>query len=385
MKEAVSSYPDRGAFLVRWRRLVGGIPPIGAALAALMILGILLLASISYRWLSTSDSLFLQFLVNGDSLLLSAEDGKALSRDLGERFAGLEAAAEKRLQPWMEGTLAEAREQYQAAGERYLDWYFSASGSYTRLGVGLVGDLEPWMSAQLEQRLVGPSGAEEALSNLHAEYRERLLEVERVLLAEALGDIYQLYSVASVPAAELENVAVVTLDLDHVMDAVSFEEGRKALHWPTPPLGAGLLSGAGITSALMARPAMGAAHGMVRRFVARLGLVATRSMVSGGSAAAAASPTGPGAVVAGTVTAGAVIAMTAGTEYIALVKQEEEHRPVMEEALVETWADLEAELRGAVAADRQASSEMLLQQVKRFSTQEVERAGLPESYRILSL
>ncbi|NYS60709.1 hypothetical protein [Vreelandella salicampi] len=371
--------------LVFWKHLPAGVSLAHLVISVVTMLVILFLAGMSYRWLATSHSPLIQYIINGESLVLSADDGAALSRDFSERLDVLEQDAAQRLEPWREEALVKAREQYQEAGDHYLDWYFSAAGSYTRLGVSLAGDLAPWMEDQIQDRLVAPSGAEQALSNLHAEYRERLLDVQQGLLSEALGDLYLNYSPDSIPAAEIEGEAIVTLNLDRVIAATNDITGSEALFWSTPPLGIGLMGGAGITAALMARPAMVAARAMVRRFAVRLGLAATRSVTAGGTAAAGAAATGPGAVVAGTVTAGAIIAMAAGTEYIALVKQEETLRPAMEETLVEVWADLEAELHSALEADRQAWIDAMRDQLRRSSSQEIREAELPEVYRVLQL
>ncbi|MGS2742580.1 hypothetical protein ACU6TU_03155 [Halomonas sp. LS-001] len=346
------------------------------------MLVILLLAGMSYRWLATSHSPLIQFIINGESLVLSAEDGAALSRDLSERFNVLEQGAAQRLEPWVDEALLKAREQYQEAGERYLDWYFSAVGSYARLAVSLTGELEPWMERQIQDRLVEPSGAEQAVSLLHTEYRERLLDVQQELLSEALSDVYLHYAPMSVPTSEIDDGAVVTLNLDQVIVAANDVNRLEALSWSRPPLGIGLLGGAGITAALMARPVMAAARAMVRRFVVRLGLAKARSVAVGGVVAAGTAATGPGAVVAGTVTAGTVIAITAGTEYLALVKQEEALRPAMEETLVDTWANLETELHSALEADRLAWGDAMLDQLRRSSIQEINDSELPEAYRV---
>ncbi|MDR5900190.1 hypothetical protein QC823_14530 [Halomonas vilamensis] len=354
MKGSLSSDASNMTRLAFWKHLPAGVSSPHQVISIVVMLAIILfLAFMSHRWLASSDSPLIRYIVNGESFVLSAEDSAAMSRDLSERLEVLEHDAEQRLKRWMEEALIMTREQYQEAGEHYLDWYFSAAGSYTRLGVSLTGDMEPWMEGQIKDRLVGPSGAEQALSNLHAEYRERLLDEQQRLLSEALDDIYLHYSQVSVPAAEVEGEAIVTLNLDRMVAAANEIKGSEALPWSAPPLGVGLLGGAGITAALMARPVMVAARSMVQRFAVRLGLAATRSVTAGSTAAVGAAATGPGAVVAGTVTAGAIIAITAGTEYLALVRQEEELRPAMEEVLVETWTDLELGLRSAVEADRQ--------------------------------
>src|SRR5690554_5418079 len=98
----MSDYSSRDASSMSCKRSRIGISLARVALAAIVMLSVLLLVNMSYRWLATSDFPFIQFLLNGESLVLSAEDGKALGRDLSERLAGLEVAAEERLQPWVE-------------------------------------------------------------------------------------------------------------------------------------------------------------------------------------------------------------------------------------------------------------------------------------------
>lgn len=382
MKEPSSEHANSITQRVFWEQFRTSVPIAHLVVSFVIMLVILFIAGVSYRWLATNNSPFIQYIINGENLVLSAEDGAALSRDLSERLVALDLAAEQRLDHWMQGALVNAREQYQEAGENYLDWYFSAAGSYTRLGVSLAGELEPWMEAQIEGRLVEPSGVEQALLNIQTEYRERLLEQQQELLSESLSDIYLRYSQAAVTAAEVEGEAIVTLNLDRIAASTNGLKSSEALSWWTPPLGIGLLGGAGITAVLMARPAVAAARGAVRRFAIRSGLAAKRSVAAGGAVAAGAAAAGPGAVVAGTITAGTIIAITAGTEYIALVKQEKELRPAMEQALIETWADIEAELYKALEADRQAWRDATLDQLRRSSSQEINASELPEVYRI---
>lgn len=382
MKGLLLGNTSRKTRLPFWKHLPAGVSSAYLVISIVTMLVILFLAGMSYRWLATSHSPLIQYIINGESLVLGAEDGAALSRDLSERFKTLEQGAAQHLESWMDEALLQAREQYQEAGEHYLDWYFSAAGSYARLAVSLTGDLEPWMARQIQARLVEPSGAEQAVSLLHTEYRERLLDVQEELLSEALNDVYLHYAPLSVPTSEIDDGTMVTLNLDRVIGGANDVNRLAVLSWSGPPLGLGFLAGAGITAALMAKPVMVVARAMVRRFLVRMSVAKARSVAAGSAATAGTAAAGPGAVVVGTVTAGTVIAITAGTEYLALVKQEEELRPAMEEALVNIWANLEAELYGALEADRLAWSDAMLDQLRRSSSQEMNESGLPEEYRI---
>lgn len=385
MKGLLSGDTSRMTRFTFWKHLPAGVSSAHLLISIVTMLVILFLAGMSYRWLATSHSPLIQYIINGESLVLSAEDGAALSRDLSERFNALEQGAAQRLEPWMDEALLQAREQYQEAGEHYLDWYFSATGSYARLAVSLTGDLEPWMARQIQDRLVEPSGAEQAVSLLHTEYRERLLDVQQELLSEALNDVYLHYAPMSVPTSEIDDGTMVTLNLDRAIAATNNVNRLEARSWSRPPLGIGFMAGAGMTAALMARPVMVAARAMVRRFVVRVSLAKARSVAAGSAVAAGTAAAGPGAVVAGTVTAGTIIAITVGSEYFALVKQEEELRPAMEEALVNTWANLETELLSALEADRLAWGDAMLDQLRRSSSQEINESELPEEYRIFQL
>lgn len=84
----------------------------------------------------------------------------------------------------------------------YLDWYFSAPGSYQRLGVALVGDLDEWLNEQLHERLVVPSGLEAALAQRQADYPERLAREQQAMaegLAATLDERYAPRQVAAEP------------------------------------------------------------------------------------------------------------------------------------------------------------------------------------------
>lgn len=354
-------------------------------LVLLLMLCLVLALNISYRLITQSEVDIVRYVVNNENLFLDESGQMELRRDLNARLAKFDAEIEQRVQPWQEDALAEIQENFQGAGEDYLDWYFSLTGSYTRLGVASMGDLEPWMEAQLQRRLVQPSGVEASFMALRENYEERLMEAEQAWLAETLTDLQQRYTPDAIMESEAENGRLATVDLDQLVEGV-WQDQMALPRWSVTQVGGGLVgvrTGYSFAKHLAARPAMQAGRMIVHKFIARLGIQVVRSAAMGGTAAASASPTGPGAVLTGVVTVGASLAIAASSEFAALKAQEALQRPAMEAELHGAWNELELEAKRHLQAYKQIRSDAMLEHLERRAEEEMKRSELPETYRIL--
>jgi hypothetical protein len=354
-------------------------------LSLLVVTLLLLLLEGGHRWLeSRSQAPLFRVIVAGESLTLDAETHAAFSRDLAALSRESQAQLAARLAPWVASRLESAFAPLASAVPGYLDWYFSAAGSYQRLAVALVGDLDEWLDEQLHERLVAPSGIEAALGELQADYPRRLAREQQALAAGLAATLHERYAPRQV-AAETSEEAMPRLDLDAVLQH-ALNDGLDRSRWSAAAIGGsgvGLVAGRALAGRLGAGAAVQGSRMALRSLAVRLGAGTARSLANGGAAAVATSPTGPGALVAGTLTTAATLAGIAGSEYALLKGQEARHRPTMEAQLQEALAEARAALALALEAATAATAREMEAQLILAASRDATAGETPEAYRIL--
>ncbi|APE31901.1 hypothetical protein BOX17_13625 [Halomonas aestuarii] len=320
----------------------------GWALSALVVVALMLMLEAGHRWLEArSQAPLYRVIVAGETLTLDAARHAEFSQDLSTLAAEAQATVVARLDPWVNARLDRAFAPLEAAVPDYLDWYFSAAGSYTRLGVALMGGLDPWLDEQRHRRLVEASGIEAALAELQSDHAMRLAHESRVLVDDMGKTLLERYGSRQVTGTGQEARELPALDLDGAMDQ-ALQAGLDTARWRTAALGGsslGLLAGRTLAKRLAVSAAGQGSRMALRALAARLGAAGARSLTTGGAAAAAAAPAGPGALAVGTV---ATVASVVGSEFAMLKVQEARHRPV-----------IEARLRGGIDEARRAISASL--------------------------
>lgn len=348
---------------------------------------LLLLLEGGHRWLeSRSQAPLFRVIVAGESLTLDAETHAAFSRDLAGLIAETPGRLSARMTPWVDARLAAAYAPLEAAVPGYLDWYFSAMGSYTRLGVALVGDLDDWLDEQLYARLVEPSGIEAALAELQADYPRRLARAQQELAGELATTLHERYAARQVEAEEGEGEGELSgLDLDGVLQQ-ALHDGLDGTRWRVAAVGGGglgLLAGRTMVARLGGQAAVQGSRVALRGLAARVGVGTARALLGGGAAAAASAPTGPAALVAGTITTAATLAGVAGSEYALLKAQEALHRPAMQAQLQEELSRARASMALTLEASTAGAARALEESLARSTSREAGAGQTPEAYRIL--
>lgn len=352
--------------------------------ATLLVVGmLLLLLEGGHRWLeSRSQAPLFRVIVAGETLTLEAETHTDFLRDLTALADEAQVRLAGRMTPWVEARLEGAFAPLEAAVPGYLEWHFSATGSYTRLGVALVGDLDGWLDRQLHARLVAPSGIEAALAELQADYPKQLADEQRDLIEEMAGRLYARYAPHQVAVEGDAEPPVLDLDLALLQ---SLEDGLDRSRWQLAAVGGGglgLLAGRTVAARLGSTAAGQGGRLALRSLTARLGGGAARALMSGGAVAAASAPAGPGALVAGTVTSAATLAGVAGTEYALLKAQEALQRPAMQAQLYDEIAGTKASLARRLEAATLGAARAMTERLSRATVRERE-GEKPETYRIL--
>lgn len=319
--------------------------------AFLMLLACLLLAAGVFSYTqnhlltAAAHQPLVRLVFQGEPLTLQEADFHAFSQDLARLTVEQDAALEAELDDWLRVQSQQVSAAAEAGVDAYLDWYFSLTGSYTRLFIALTGDLDELLVNRLQEELLDDP-------ELHALWRDRMVAIEpRLVMSwqalaasdnqEALQKLQKEYQQRQRPGYQELS------DEDPRITHLSAEKDFIHLLHPSPQdlrrwqvsAGSGALAGAAIAlptgrllaSRLASTPAMVAAGQVVRRYLARLpARFALKSAASGG-AAAATSPSGPGALLTG---AGVFAAMTA-VDWGLLKAEEIRHRDAMQAALLD--------------------------------------------------
>ncbi|MDI5987109.1 hypothetical protein QLQ85_20180 [Halomonas sp. M4R5S39] len=357
----------------------------GWVASLLAVMALMLLLDLGHRLLQgrTEAPLF-RVVVNGESLLLDAETHAEFGRDLDRLTARLQQDVAAGMQPWVDERLEAAFATLEAAVPGYLDWYYSLSGSYLRLGMAVAGELEDWLDAQRHERLIAASGVEEDLAELEAEYPQRLARVQEGLMQGAAQRLLREYAPRqAAPAGEGEG-PVHALDLDLVLQR-ALHDSLDATRWGTATLGGagiGLVAGRALAQRLGAGAAAQGSRMAMRSLLARLGTNTARSLASGGAVAAATAPTGPGAMLIGTATAAVSLAGFVGSEYALLKVQEAHYRPGMEAQLHEEIDRAREELAHSLEDLATGSTMTLASRMEHHAGEAEESEQMPEEYRI---
>lgn len=185
-------------------------------------------------------------------------------------------------------------------------------GSYLRLFYALKGNLPEQLEKQFHQLVFVNSGFALALENLGQDYtlafQERLVEEQKQQLLELQAKLHK--SFANRQVAVDESAAVFTLNLDHVLAPEITLPATDLIRWQqsagiSAAVGGGMLvlpAARAMTSRIMQTTVMRSATRITLQYVARLTPRLAAAMAASGTATAVASPTGPGALVAGFTT-----------------------------------------------------------------------------------
>ncbi len=359
----------------------------GWGVSVLVVMALLLLFEIGHGWLAArSQAPLFRVIVAGESLTLDAEAHTDFSRDLSALATDTEKRLQARMRPWLDQRLEQAFAPVEAAVPDYLDWYYSPVGSYTRLGVALMGDLDAWLDEQLHRRLVEASGLESALADLQAEYPRRLASEQQGLADDMAATLQERYAPRQLTLEQEDERPIHELDLDGALQE-ALQDGRDTARWSMAAVGGSggaLLAGRALARRLGASAAAQGSRLALRGLVTRLGVGTARSLAAGGATSAATAPAGPGALVMGTVTTAVTLAGIAGSEYAMLKVQEARHRPAMasqlRNAIGQTRQRMQASLEAAVSAGAATLTGQLEAQMARAEDDE----AVPSAYRILT-
>ena len=277
-----------------------------------------------------ADNRLFSVLLNDQRLLLDGATLRAFNADLLRLSEQQRRQAETQMQQWIDGWLDDSFELAIGAVPEYLDWYYSMPGSYSRLYHAVGGDLDSFMAKRMEHFLLDSSGLQQQLAEFDRQMLERwqvLAQTQQRVIRQQLTGLYVNRQARRVP--EADNPPPL-LDIDHALGSGFSASVEDRQRWRTGAQ-ASTLAGAGTLALLVRRSLMprlmnlAAVQGARRAlaaFAARLAPRLALAISAGGTTAAVSAPTGPGALVAGSV----AFLTAAGTLVVtdfALLKTEE--------------------------------------------------------------
>ena len=257
--------------------------------------------------------LFQIILLGQPPLTLDPPTTVAFLQGMAQQLHTLQQDAEAYSAQWLEPRLQTMTLTAEPAIDAYLDWYYSLSGSYTRLFFAATGDLDLLLSAQMETLIFEQGNLDQRLNThygqLQQEYTQALiqfLQTRQETSLDALLAEFRPQGIDAIPAdATLARIELPTpLSRDLTANKAMFES-----HIPAAVHGlvGGTVLGLGIRSALLSRllstPASVSARAVTQRYLHRLPAQLSARAATGAGAGAASGPLalfiGTGVFVAG--------------------------------------------------------------------------------------
>lgn len=253
-----------------------------------------------------------KLIIKGETLLIDGSTLDALNNHLRELSTTDQQHLAKTMQVWTDQQLDSLFVLAEQGKENYLDWYYSMMGSYLRLFYALKGNLPEKLEAEFQQRVFVETGFAQGLENLGKNYthtfQTRLVAEQAEQLKQLQEKLYQDFANQQLEVDE--SAAIFTLNLDQALVPEIALPATDSVRWQhsaglSVAVGAGMLALPAVramTSRIMQTTAVRSATRVTLQYVARLTPRLAAAMAASGTATAAATPTGPGALVAGITT-----------------------------------------------------------------------------------
>ena len=292
------------------------ITPSFWSLLAAFVMALVLFAAFSHALRLVDQQLgssaVYKLIIKGETLLIDGSTLDVLNNHLRELSTTDQQHLAKTMQVWTDQQLDSLFVLAEQGKENYLDWYYSMMGSYLRLFYALKGNLPEKLEAEFQQRVFVETGFAQGLEDLGKNYthtfQTRLVAEQAEQLKQLQEKLYQDFANQQLEVDE--SAAIFTLNLDQALVPEIALPATDSVRWQhsaglSVAVGAGMLALPAVramTSRIMQATAVRSATRITLQYVARLTPRLAAAMAASGTATAAATPTGPGALVAGITT-----------------------------------------------------------------------------------
>jgi len=338
-----------------------------------------------------ADNRLFAVLINDQQLTLDGATLREFNADLLRLTEQQRSQAELQMRQWTDGWLDRSFTLATDAVPQYLDWYYSMPGSYSRLYHAIGGNLDSFVAERMGYFLFETSGFHQQLATFDAQMLDRwqaLAKTQQRVIGKQLTGLYE-------DRQTEEGVAVAStlpvLNIDQALASGLRVSAEDMQRWRIGSQ-ASVVAGAG-TLALLARRtllprlmSLGAVQGARRAlagFVARLAPRLAVAITAGGTAATVTAPSGPGALVAGSVAFLTAAGTLVVTDFTLLKAEEALLRERKEnEIRAELLISREA-LRVRLHQELEATTMQAAQEINRAFAMPYERPEMDRRFHIL--
>ena len=358
---------------------------------AVLALFVLMTAGLRLLTERMADNRLFAVLINDQQLTLDGATLLEFNDDLLRLTEQQRSQAELQMRQWTDGWLDRSFTLATDAVPQYLDWYYSMPGSYSRLYHAIGGNLDSFVAERMGYFLFETSGFQQQLATFDAQMLDRwqaLAKTQQRVIGKQLTGLYE-------DRQTEEGVAVAStlpvLNIDQALASGLRVSAEDMQRWRIGSQ-ASVVAGAG-TLALLARRtllprlmSLGAVQGARRAlagFVARLAPRLAVAITAGGTAATVTAPSGPGALVAGSVAFLTAAGTLVVTDFTLLKAEEALLRERKEnEIRAELLISREA-LRVRLHQELEATTMQAAQEINRALAMPYERPEMDRRFHIL--
>lgn len=358
---------------------------------AVLALFVLMTAGLRLLTERMADNRLFAVLINDQQLTLDGATLREFNADLLRLTEQQRSQAELQMRQWTDGWLDRSFTLATDAVPQYLDWYYSMPGSYGRLYHAIGGNLDSFVAERMGYFLFDTSGFQQQLATFDAQMLDRwqaLAKTQQRVIGKQLTGLYEDRQTG-------ESVAVAStlpvLNIDQALASGLRVSAEDMQRWRIGSQ-ASVVAGAG-TLALLARRtllprlmSLGAVQGARRAlagFVARLAPRLAVAITAGGTAATVTAPSGPGALVAGSVAFLTAAGTLVVTDFTLLKAEEALLRERKEnEIRAELLISREA-LRVRLHQELEATTMQAAQEINRAVAMPYERPEMDRRFHIL--
>lgn len=264
-------------------------------------------------------------------------DAAGLSQTLNKDVAQARTQAHRLAEERIDAALDQAFGKAANGVDKYLDWYYSLVGDYSRLAAVVTGDIDQLMSDQLSRFVVDETGFESILESSSGTIeKETMLIMERsaAAVSAAANDAVR-RSPCPVPTVDLDGLTYLERDKLRATIATAAGGAVTAKFLLKKPAAA-------MAGKLAAKGTVKAAGKVLGKAAVKKGASVASTAVGAGTATAACAPLGPFAIACGI---GAGVAIWFTVDKVVLEIDEWVNRDEMRAELLTGLAEQRAETR----------------------------------------
>lgn len=270
---------------------------------------------------------------------------ESLSEDLGRARNESHSLAERKI----DAALGQAFGEAEKGVERYLDWYYSIVGDYSRLGTVVIGDIDQFMSDKLQTFVIDETGFESILESGSVALEQETMRVMESAAEAAKVRIGEKVRQSPCPVPSVDLTGLVNLTPDRVRATV-----------------ATAASGAVAAKFLVAKPAAAMAGKLAAKSTVKAaGKVVAKAAVKKGASAATTLAAGGAATVACGPVCGALAAIATwfAVDKVVLEVDEFINRDAMRAELLAGLEEQRAEMRTQLLALHQGLADLYTSEI----------------------